>query len=432
MTFLYPTYLWSLLVLAVPVGIHLWSKKEGKVIKVGSIEFFGASDTKKSSSVKLNELVLFMLRCLIITVLSILLAEPVLRSKQQNQPVHYLIEPALVPDESVSAVIDTLLEKYPVSYLADGFPAINAGATPALMKATPNYWQLASQMEQLYADSIVIFTRARLSGLKGKRSEGAANVTWIVFEPDSTQAVVGATRTDHQLRLKLANSARDHLSFEERTIPLNRVGNLQEKKVGDTLYVRIQDDHPWVPVAALTPKQVVIAYETDFSDDMKLVHASLQAIERYLERPVNIKTVNVTEDLAWDTVPDLLVWMSNSPLREKGIKNIIYKPDPLAQAIITDSADPAIFNLTGTMYVEEAIRTHLTEHLLKVIDVNAGAMVKAEAVDARAVDMEALEPVIAKNGKMVRYDDEDISPWFWMLLVVTVIGERALALYRKQ
>ena len=54
MTFLNPTYLWTLLALAVPLAIHLWSRKKVRVIKVGSTRFLESLDPKQTNSVKLN------------------------------------------------------------------------------------------------------------------------------------------------------------------------------------------------------------------------------------------------------------------------------------------------------------------------------------------------------------------------------------------
>ena len=58
MTFLNPTYLWGLLGLAVPLAIHLWSKMEGKTIKIGSIQLLTEANPKQASSIHLNELFL--------------------------------------------------------------------------------------------------------------------------------------------------------------------------------------------------------------------------------------------------------------------------------------------------------------------------------------------------------------------------------------
>ena len=43
MSFAHPLYLWTLLGLLVPIAIHLWSKKEAKTIKIGSVQLLSES-----------------------------------------------------------------------------------------------------------------------------------------------------------------------------------------------------------------------------------------------------------------------------------------------------------------------------------------------------------------------------------------------------
>ncbi|HSJ11124.1 MAG TPA: BatA domain-containing protein, partial [Gillisia sp.] len=108
MIFLNPAYLWALLGLAVPVAIHLWSRKEGRTIKIGSIELLREKDPKRSSSISPNEFWLLLLRKLAITLLVFILAEPRLTAKTENSPITYLVEPALLSQEDISAILDTL------------------------------------------------------------------------------------------------------------------------------------------------------------------------------------------------------------------------------------------------------------------------------------------------------------------------------------
>src|SRR5690606_33162258 len=96
MVFLNPMYLWALTGLAVPLAIHFWSRKEGKTIKVGSIQFLKESDPKQASSVKLNEIWLLILRMLVITILVLIIARPVLKGENSRTALTYLIDPSLL------------------------------------------------------------------------------------------------------------------------------------------------------------------------------------------------------------------------------------------------------------------------------------------------------------------------------------------------
>ncbi|MEJ0032271.1 MAG: BatA domain-containing protein [Bacteroidota bacterium] len=67
MTFVNPSYLWALASLAIPIAIHLLSRKEGKVIRVGSLRHVEESNTSQFKSIRLNEILLLLLRCLMIS-----------------------------------------------------------------------------------------------------------------------------------------------------------------------------------------------------------------------------------------------------------------------------------------------------------------------------------------------------------------------------
>jgi hypothetical protein len=159
MIFLNPAYLWALLGLAVPVAIHLWSRKEGRTIKIGSTKLLRESDPKQSSSIHLNELWLLFLRMLALTVLVLILAEPRLKQKSDPVPVTYLVENSLLSYEQVTSILDTVNSDASIRLLEPGFPEYDNDYL-AEDPVTPNYWQLAKEMEELETDSIVVFTNA--------------------------------------------------------------------------------------------------------------------------------------------------------------------------------------------------------------------------------------------------------------------------------
>jgi hypothetical protein len=45
--FAQPIFLWALTALAVPIGIHLLSRKEGKVVKMGSLRHLRETSTQQ-------------------------------------------------------------------------------------------------------------------------------------------------------------------------------------------------------------------------------------------------------------------------------------------------------------------------------------------------------------------------------------------------
>ncbi|MBC7652345.1 MAG: BatA domain-containing protein, partial [Deinococcales bacterium] len=73
---LQPIWLWAIAGIIIPVIIHLWHIKQGKSLKVGSVIFLQESSKQQSSSLKISDWLLLLLRCLLIILLAILLAKP--------------------------------------------------------------------------------------------------------------------------------------------------------------------------------------------------------------------------------------------------------------------------------------------------------------------------------------------------------------------
>ncbi|MBO9611646.1 MAG: BatA domain-containing protein [Dyadobacter sp.] len=77
MAFLQPYMLWGMLALAVPVAIHFWYQKRGKTIEWAAMRWLGAQTTLQHRGLRLNELWLMILRCLLVVLLALILSKPV-------------------------------------------------------------------------------------------------------------------------------------------------------------------------------------------------------------------------------------------------------------------------------------------------------------------------------------------------------------------
>ncbi len=112
--------------IAVPVLIHLWNVKQGKTLKVGSVAFITESARAHSKSLKLSELLLLLLRCLLLIVLALLLCKPYFK-KQVNltkEKGWILIERKSVKEayKKFKPTIDSLLKAgYSFHYFNNGF-----------------------------------------------------------------------------------------------------------------------------------------------------------------------------------------------------------------------------------------------------------------------------------------------------------------------
>jgi len=190
MNFLQPTYLWGLFSILVPLVIHLWNKGDIKTIKIGSVRFLNEQETKQTRQVKLNELLLLFLRMLILALLVLAIVEPVFESQTKNVPLTYVIEPSLLKNGQMDAFLRQAPE-VPKRLLSKDFPILDGDK---LQEEVPKYWQLAQELQNLESDSIVVFSKARITGIQGMRPTIPATVFWMVLDEVATSdSLVSAT-----------------------------------------------------------------------------------------------------------------------------------------------------------------------------------------------------------------------------------------------
>lgn len=432
MIFLNPTYLWALLGLAVPLAIHLWSKKEGRTVKIGSIQFLKQSDPKKSSSIKLNELWLLLLRLLVLTILVLIMAAPQLKTKGENIPVTYLIEPSLLSYENVNSLIDTLDEDAEKRLFQSGFPEYQKEEFEETDFSIPNYWQLTNEMEDLHTDSIVVFTNAFSSGFRGKRPEIGKNINWIVLDPgEPKKGFVEAVQKGDKIELISVKNDYQSLRFEKKLLNLNNEGFVINTN-RDSIMISSSENQKWMTLNKADSLNVLVRYDENRIAEMKYIRVSFRAISNYLDRKIEVKLIQELDTLKTEKY-HLIVWLSDVPVLKTEIPLLVFKPDSLANSIIEQGASAKVFHLTGMLNAENSIQQHLPEHLLSLLGLHEDLGEKVKEYDRRVMDSEELLPVsegIVKNQDFL--ETLDISKYLWILLGLLLISERILSAYRKQ
>ncbi len=129
MMFLQPYMLWGMLAVAMPVAIHFWYQKKGKTIEWAAMRWLGEQTTLQHRGLRLNEVWLMLLRCLLVALIVLILGKPVaewLNGAAQPEVVH-LIQ----PDRLVTATYRFELE----TALKNGEKAYWAGITPETVDA---------------------------------------------------------------------------------------------------------------------------------------------------------------------------------------------------------------------------------------------------------------------------------------------------------
>ncbi|MEZ4796220.1 MAG: BatA domain-containing protein [Flavobacteriaceae bacterium] len=416
MSFLNPTYLWALLGLLVPIAIHLWSKKEGKTIKIGSIELLRESESKQTSSLQPNELWLLLLRMFIISLVVLVLAEPQIKIKTNKTAITYLIEPSLLNDDKTDNILNSIDDSSEVRVLTSGFPYLEDIDLKNISNKTPNYWQLSKDMQHIDTDSIVVYTKALSKGFKGMRPSINKAIEWIIFDTEALteNLTIKARKVDDNVELLSMSSNAEMTSFKKKLINKSDFTQTELELVNENSI------------------KILLYYEDAFLDDSKYLEASLNAASKHILRSFEISK---TQDSKIDSLDyDLIIWLSNRSAYPEGAKKtILFHENHLSHSLIEESSVKNLFYLTNHLNTENSIDNYLPEQLLNILNINEDVKQVIEENDKRSFSKAELLPTFSDIkiiSKKANYTS--ISKWLWLILGLTLLVERLVANYRKQ
>jgi hypothetical protein len=432
MSFLNPTYLWGLLGLTIPIAIHLWSKKEGKTIKIGSIKLLSEADSKQSSSITLNEFWLLILRLLLITLLVFIIAEPQYKQKTNNDALTYIIEPSLLQNKEVLKIIDTLKSDNPIRLLKSGLPEIDTYQASLINEDTPRYWQLAKAMEMLPSDSIVVLTSANISRIKGKRPKINKNIEWLIINPEKSEKTpIEAVQKDNEIEVLFAQSDHQGLSFEKEYFSTNS-SQIRLNPSKDSLKINSGETEQWFPITTNEVIKVLMFYDDAQTNEANYIEASFNAISKHIARTIEINKTQVTNNINFDDY-HFIVWLSNQSVVVTPSKLLIYKPDNLAKNLISEGLDKNVYYLTKSLTTENIVEEHLPEQLLKILDLHKDLEGSISQLDKRVMSKQELQTSrVSLQTDRKEFAVISVSKWLWLLLFVLLIVERIIANLRKQ
>ena len=416
MVFTNPSYLWALLGLLVPLAIHLWSKKEAKTIKIGSIQLLDESNSRQSSSIQLNEWFLLLLRMLIIALVVLLMAGPKWRTKGNQKEITYLVEASIANEASISTILDSLQEDSPVLLLKNGFPAWEAEANYQTDKEQPNYWQLVQKMDSLRSDSVVVFTKALVKGIKSMRPNTQKKIHWVVMESEETQDIpLLAFNDESGVELRTSSSSGRTTEIRKETLAEGF------EVINDSL--RLLSEEPTM-IPLKTRGTLVINLYTE-----KYIEASFRALSVFLKCEIVIQK----EEKSTDNPVDLNIWLSNEPKNDSKGKWLVYQENPVAKKLIEAGHRKNLFYLTSRLNPKNTVDQHLPEQLLNILALDKDLNALVAKVDARQLDESELRPnYVEPKRKRERATLLDVSLWVFFILAALLIVERLISNYRKQ
>lgn len=413
MGFANPSYLFALAGMIIPLAIHLWSKKEGRVIRVGSTQFLPEVESKKSSSIRINEILLLILRMLMIALLALILAEPFTKATAEFEEKAVFIDPDLSQNENVLAVIDSLSQSgYKVYWFLPGFPSYETEIEDSIA----SYWHLIRDLETFEASDLLVISNSWQSKLLGSRPMINRNISWLtVNEVEEVDFLVSAIPLKDKILVTAGRSNNNKTSFShfyqeqqringERFSLENYSGSVPIMK--DTIFINIDSD-------------------SEFQKEERYIKAALKAIAGLTQWPIELATE--TEQVDWYISLKAIEDTLSASYRLK------YKPDSLASSLIFPGTSTNEYWLTSRLNEENIIEGQLVTQLFEMIRITV--IDEAELLakyDQRLVSDTQLEPRQASVGAFKDVIKTSLVAYLWGLLLLMLVVERALSLLRKQ
>jgi len=325
MLFLNSIWLFAIAALTIPVIIHLWNIKPGKTLKVGSISLINAAAKKSSRSLKISDKLLFFVRCLLLTLLAIVLAVPVWqRHANMTRAKGWL----LIPNENITEsyrkfkpLVDSLTRAgYEFHYFNKGFVKtdlnkILADSPKTIQPKTVNYWDLVTQLDQYLSSNIPVYlvTPNSVNHFTGSKPHVALNLNWKTYTPDdstSTWITDSWFDKDNSVRVLQGTSKPSGTYFSNYTInsgsearsafaiSANNGKAVVRLKSGDTSLINI--DTTAVYFAIFTDK---------YAADAAYLKAALQTIANFNGRKTMVKQYRQADEIP--TGQSWVFWLSD-------------------------------------------------------------------------------------------------------------------------
>ena len=426
--FINPSWLWGLSGLSIPIAIHLLSRKEGKVIPIGSLRHLRESDTAQFSSLRLNEILLLLLRSLLIVLLVMLLAGLRIKSTGSSGEKWLVIEKGIDTEKALASFLDSLsAQGYETHFLSTDFPK----ASDATQVTVPeDYWALAETLGEKSGYDVIVISYNYLNAFKGERSPLPPNVRWITHEPSpqSFYAKAVAISTD-SLWVRNGKTSASETSFESREI-VRPQGQKYFKGTPTDEAIAIENSDT-IPIT--------IYSDDKFGYDLKVLQATLAAIQETIPYKI-ITTSKKIKDFSQGN-SQWIFWLSGEKFPEVNFKSsVVYT------ACLGDAQPIVVSGIQANHYCNEMGNTGwiITKRLTEESALNNNLALKIAAIilsdrrgsidgkEKKTLPSEAMWSVRQGVSNNSLNDLQTINTFLVIALLLTLLSERLLAFNRNQ
>ncbi|MEQ8687487.1 MAG: BatA domain-containing protein [Imperialibacter sp.] len=397
-----PIWLWGLLGLAVPLAIHLLSRKEGKVIKVGSIRHLTDSTTRQFKSVKLNELLLLALRSLLLLTVVALLAGLLLQSSA-SLPKWVVVDRGAEQHSEISRIIDSLTSSdYELRYLEQGFPLPKDTMSE---KQTLSHWFLAEQLGEANISEAVVFTKAYMSGFRGKRPPKPEHIAWFDI-PVGLEKLPAITIIEGDTVWEVSEQTDDKF----------------------TKFTSIKAAVKSAVSTEVQAKKVAIVSDEAHAYDAKVLETALMVLNELPGFRIDIQSASATSFRADEEA--VVFWLASIPVPNLD-NELIFLEETTSDDLLVQLS-PMQWQITRRLNKNVVLENQLIIELSKFFDADLPAMAES---DHRTMPEDwrwskVVPEEVDVDSNTANY--ADINQWLVALLVLTLVIERLVAWRRGQ
>jgi hypothetical protein len=342
-----PAALLALIGLLVPVAIHLWNRRPGREVAVGSLRWLAAGANRRLRNLKPEQLWLLLLRAALLAVLALAVAEPVWRQWQAPSRGQVLLSPEVLGTPAFATLrpaIDSLRRRgYVVRWLAAGFARApraawradsaggsvgsTAGAKGGLESAAFTWARVQQATEVFPGQPLYVVTSAALGNFQGSHAALPPGVTWQALPMAGTKIWLqaAALRAD-SLRLVLGRSTELQTTFRLVSVAQPQLGAIVrvsglpplrfERRADKTQLTQVKpvNGTPTDTGRAISvrnrPLRVIVYSTAAYAADAHYLQAGLRAAATGLPLPLALTTTTRVPVPA--TRPDWLFWLSEA------------------------------------------------------------------------------------------------------------------------
>jgi len=283
--------------IVLPVIIHLWNVRTGKTVKVGSIALLRASARQRARSWRIHNWPLLLLRCLLLVLISILLAHPLWRKTPKAGHAGWILVPAAQLRTAYAHYgpqIDSLLKAgLELHQLAAGFEPLaladTAASSPARDSTVIATWALLSVLNEQLPPSfpVHVFINNRLSQFQGNRPLTHLAIHWNSFDAGD----------------RLQSHVQTYITADGQVKDLSLISTPEGN------YYEAGNNASAVPTADTTAIQVAI-YPGRNTADARYVKAAVDAIGQYSNRRIHTQWIP-PGDHPMPTGQHLVFWLDD-------------------------------------------------------------------------------------------------------------------------